>query len=248
MKIVASDIGNAADDRDATGSAEGSLAPGASSRRTGERKSPELRREEILDSTIRLVARKGFAAVTLRDVATDIGVAHGLLRHYFGDRDELIAAAFDRAVIEEMAVAMDADRETMSPAAVIRCVAEWLTATPRDHYLVWIDAWSEAPRNSLLLNSLRRHHIDCEHRLARLVERGVAVHAFTIARPAAEISRSLTAYADGLAVQQHAIGVIDAKQYDRAVFEYAEQILGLPARSLSAADVDHHTRGSWVDA
>ena len=215
-----------------------SAPPVPSPRRTGERKSPDLRREEILDSTIRLVARKGFAAVTLRDVATDVGVAHGLLRHYFGDRDELIAAAFDRAAAEEMATATDADGDTLSPAALIRVVAEWLTATPRDHYLVWIDAWSEAPRNAALLDSLRRHHLDCERRLTRLIEEGADAKVFTLVKPAA----------DGLAVQQHAIGVIDAESYDNTVFEYAEHALGLPPRSLSLADVDHHTRGSWVDA
>ena len=222
--------------------------PVPSPRRTGERKSPDLRREEILDSTIRLVARKGFAAVTLRDVATDVGVAHGLLRHYFGDRDELIAAAFDRAAAEEMATATDADGDTLSPAALIRVVAEWLTATPRDHYLVWIDAWSEAPRNTALLDSLRRHHLDCERRLTRLIEEGADAKVFTLVKPAADISSFLTALADGLAVQQHAIGVIDAESYDNTVFEYAEHALGLPPRSLSLADVDHHTRGSWVDA
>lgn len=217
-------------------------------RRISERKSAETRREEILESTIRLVARKGFAAVTLRDVAADIGVAHGLLRHYFDSRDELIAAAFDRAVIEEMASAptIAADAEP-SRDALLRGVAEWLTATPRDHYLVWIDAWSEAPRNPALHESLRRHHVDCERRLAEIIDRGAASGHFTFPHSAAHVSRSLTAYADGLAVQQHAIGIIGAEEYDQIVFETAERMLGIEAGSLASAATERHTRGTWLD-
>lgn len=217
-------------------------------RRIPERKNAETRREEILESTIRLVARKGFAAVTLRDVAADIGVAHGLLRHYFDSRDELIAAAFDHAVIEEMtgAPSVGTDAEP-SREALLRGVAEWLTATPRDHYLVWIDAWSEAPRNPALHESLRRHHVDCERRLAEIIERGAASGQFTIARTGADVSRSLTAYADGLAVQQHSIGVIDAAEYDQIVFETAERMLGIEAGSLASVATDRHTRGTWLD-
>jgi AcrR family transcriptional regulator len=44
---------------------------------------PAARREQILAATLRLVARDGFARVTLRDVAAEVGVVHGLIRHYF---------------------------------------------------------------------------------------------------------------------------------------------------------------------
>ena len=63
-----------------------------------ERKTSDERRDDIVRATLRLVARKGFAGVTLREVATEVGVVHGLLRHYFSSRDELVAAAFDAAV------------------------------------------------------------------------------------------------------------------------------------------------------
>jgi AcrR family transcriptional regulator len=63
-----------------------------------ERKSSDQRRDEIVRATLRLVATKGFTGVTLRDVATEVGVVHGLIRHYFATRDELVAAAFDFAV------------------------------------------------------------------------------------------------------------------------------------------------------
>ena len=113
------------------------------------------------------MARDGFARVTLRDVAAEVGVVHGLIRHYFPTREQLVAAAFDAAVLAEL----ENDEEVAERVEPVEALADWLTSTPRDHYFVWIDAWSEAPRNPELHAALRRHHRDCERRLARIIER-----------------------------------------------------------------------------
>ena len=117
---------------------------------------PAERREQILDATLRLVARNGFAGVTLRDVAAEVGVVHGLIRHYFATREQLVAAAFDAAVLAELR----ADAEVEEALEPVAALADWLSTTPPGHYLVWIDAWSEAPRNTELHAALTRHHRD----------------------------------------------------------------------------------------
>ncbi|MFM2353885.1 MAG: hypothetical protein RLZZ608_1291, partial [Actinomycetota bacterium] len=48
-------------------------------RKVPERKSSDERRDEIVRATLRVVAVKGFAGVTLREVATEVGVVHGLI-------------------------------------------------------------------------------------------------------------------------------------------------------------------------
>jgi AcrR family transcriptional regulator len=193
-----------------------------------ERHAADIRRGEILDAAIRLVARKGFAAVTLRDVAGEVGVAHGLLRHYFGSRDQLLAAAFDLAVAAELATTCDLDDD---PRVAL---ASWLAATPREYYLVWIDAWSEAPRSAALLAALTRHHLACESRLLAIIERGVRDRRFETSAPAGT-ARTLTALADGLAIQHHALCVIAADEYDGLVYAQAERLLDLPPGSLGSA-------------
>lgn len=204
---------------------------------------PDQRREQILAATLRLVARDGFAGVTLRDVAGSVGVVHGLIRHYFATREALVAAAFDAAVAAELA----GDEEVAEHVEPREALADWLTCTPREHYLVWIDAWSEAPRNPELHDALQRHHRDCERRLARIVERLVeAGHARTT-DPAAD-ARALTALADGMAVQQHAIGLVTGQEADRVVFADAERRLGLAPGTLGAARSTRSAaaRGQWA--
>ncbi len=51
---------------------------------------PEERRRAILDAAVRVFARKGFHACRVGDIATEAGVSHGLLYHYFGSKDEVL--------------------------------------------------------------------------------------------------------------------------------------------------------------
>ncbi|UIP59839.1 TetR/AcrR family transcriptional regulator [Agromyces marinus] len=189
---------------------------------------PAERREQIIAATMRLVARDGFARVTLRDVAAEVGVVHGLIRHYFSTREQLVAEAFEAAVIAEE----EEDEELATSLDPIPALADWLTTTPRDHYLVWVDAWSEAPRNPDLHAALARHQRESYGRLAGIIRRLVAAGHATSADPDAD-ARELTAVIDGIAVQHHALGLIDEAEADRMALGVAEARLRLAPGTLA---------------
>lgn len=201
---------------------------------------PAARREQILAATLRLVARDGFASLTLRDVATEVGVVHGLIRHYFPTREQLVAAAFDAAVVAEL----ECEEEIDEPVGPVAALADWLTYTPQAHYLVWIDAWSEATRNPELNAALTRHHLDCERRLARIIESVDAAGLGTSEDPADD-ARMLTALMDGVAVQLHAVGILSPAQADAVVFSAAEERLGIERGEL-ARSRPTAVRGQWA--
>ena len=56
----------------------------------------EQRRLDIVEATWRIIARGGFAAATMREIAAEAGFANGGLKHYFASKDELLAAAFQQ--------------------------------------------------------------------------------------------------------------------------------------------------------
>lgn len=56
----------------------------------------EVRRGEILAAFEACVVRKGFAETTLADVAEAAGQPRSLVRHFIGNRDEMIEALIDR--------------------------------------------------------------------------------------------------------------------------------------------------------
>lgn len=179
--------------------------------------------------------------MTLREVAAEVGVVHGLIRHYFATRDELVAAAFDFAVTSELA----SDRALLDGLDPVAALAGWLAATPENHYRVWIDAWSEAERTPALAAALDRHHRDCERILTTVIERVVDAGLGASADPAAD-SRLLTAVADGVAVQHHAVGVIGVDEADAIVFGVAERQLALESGSLARAN-PVPARGQWAE-
>jgi AcrR family transcriptional regulator len=54
----------------------------------------DQRRKEIVEAAWRLIARGGFEAATMREIAAEAGYANGALKYYFTSKDDLLAAAF----------------------------------------------------------------------------------------------------------------------------------------------------------
>ena len=54
----------------------------------------EEKRRIILDAAVRVFARDGYHTSRVGDIAEEAGVAHGLLYHYFGSKDEVLATVF----------------------------------------------------------------------------------------------------------------------------------------------------------
>jgi AcrR family transcriptional regulator len=52
------------------------------------------RRAELLEAAVRVFAAKGFHATRVGDIATEAGVAHGLLYHYFRSKEEVLDTVF----------------------------------------------------------------------------------------------------------------------------------------------------------
>jgi AcrR family transcriptional regulator len=79
------------------------------------------RRQQILDSLITLLARRGVDRASLRTVGEAIGVSHTALRHYFSSRDELLVEAYRT---HEARAAQDAPATDESAVGLIVAAAE----------------------------------------------------------------------------------------------------------------------------
>jgi TetR/AcrR family transcriptional regulator, fatty acid metabolism regulator protein len=54
----------------------------------------DAKRRLILDAAVRVFARQGYEASPVGDIATEAGVAYGLVYHYFGSKDAVLEAVF----------------------------------------------------------------------------------------------------------------------------------------------------------
>ena len=78
------------------------------------KKQPEVIRQELLDSAIRLAVRSGLTGISLQQVAEAAGVTKGGLLHHFPSKQALVDAVFDLLMEEfsaslEQAMAVDAE-------------------------------------------------------------------------------------------------------------------------------------------
>ena len=55
------------------------------------------KRRLILDAAVRVFARQGFHASRVADIADEAGVGYGLVYHYFGTKDAVLATLFAAA-------------------------------------------------------------------------------------------------------------------------------------------------------
>ena len=81
----------------------------------GQRAPEEQRREQILSAAYAVALRTGIAVVTLRAVAVEAGLSHGLLLFHFERKDELIGALLDRVLATT--VMLDRSRGASSTCA-----------------------------------------------------------------------------------------------------------------------------------
>ena len=54
----------------------------------------DAKRQVILDAAVRVFARQGYDATPVGDIASEAGVAYGLVYHYFGSKDAVLEAVF----------------------------------------------------------------------------------------------------------------------------------------------------------
>jgi AcrR family transcriptional regulator len=138
--------------------------------------------QEILTAAAELFGERGYAAVSLEDVAARLDVTKGSLYYYFASKDELVTAA-----IETLGAEWTARLERL-PQAHSGPAAQRLRALIREHIRIAVreypgalrlflvpQDWPEAQRSRI--KALRGQH---DQLFRRVIEEGVAVGDFTV--------------------------------------------------------------------
>jgi AcrR family transcriptional regulator len=165
------------------------------------RRDPERRREEILDATIAVVARKGFANTRVSDVAKELGVSSALIHYHFEVKDVLFAEAFQHAATADLAGLDAAIAREPSPIKQLDTVLR--RSIPEDGevgWTVWIDGWGEALRVEALRRISAELDVRWQQAIEAVIAHGVADGSFRCKDAGASAWR-LSALLDGLAIQ-----------------------------------------------
>ncbi len=138
-------------------------------------RTPDLeRRQELLDRIVVYLADHGLAQATLRPMAASLDVSINRLVHHFGSKEELITAALDRGIQQQIAVqnVWLKRQPHIAQVELYRRWWRWMNASPSNLALVRLNYEAAALDTSVtgLAGDVRADQIgvwrhDLEHRL-----------------------------------------------------------------------------------
>ncbi len=167
---------------------------------------PDQRREAIVAAALSVAVTKGLASTTVRDVAAEMGTSSGLIHHYFGSMDEVLAAAFERVARQDLVASAALMAGAGSPVDALRAFFASYTPADKDWaFQLWLDAWAEAARRPAVRAVSEALNLEWQGLLESTIRRGVADGSFVCADPVRAAWRILSLL-DGLALQVVAHG------------------------------------------
>jgi AcrR family transcriptional regulator len=170
-------------------------------RKKAARKSPAERAAEITDAARELALEQGLTAITLRAVASRIGVAPALVAHYEPNMDALVASTFRSIVaaeIEEISMLLAA---VASPTQRIETLVDTLLDGTRDEVtVVWVEAWGMGRRSEALAAAVRAEMDSWQEVVESVVRFGIETGEFETV-DAAATAWQLLGMIDGLNAQ-----------------------------------------------
>jgi TetR/AcrR family transcriptional regulator, regulator of autoinduction and epiphytic fitness len=114
-----------------------------------------VREDAIVSSVNRLLAEKGFDAMTVDQVAADVGIAKASLYKHFDSKEELAAAAMVRVLEQALEViaklALDAQA---SPLEHLKAVARWTMQVQLAGEMPSLPAQNSALRSALMTHKV----------------------------------------------------------------------------------------------
>ncbi|QPC41449.1 TetR family transcriptional regulator C-terminal domain-containing protein [Kaustia mangrovi] len=117
-------------------------------RRSFSREEPEIRRRALIEALLRCLAKHGHARSSVRTIAAEADVSPGLIRHHFGEKNQLVVAAYrylSDQLFNHISAALDACPP--DPRARLRAFVKARFTAPvvsRDYVTAWLVLWGVA--------------------------------------------------------------------------------------------------------
>ncbi|WP_371604644.1 TetR family transcriptional regulator [Streptomyces sp. NBC_01220] len=104
----------------------------------------EARRRDVSEAVWQVMAARGFAGLTLRAVAAELGATTGLLTHYFPTKQALVEYALD--LLEQRTLSRPRRNSGRGLAALRDALLDILPMTPEstDGNRIWVSSWDAA--------------------------------------------------------------------------------------------------------
>jgi AcrR family transcriptional regulator len=160
------------------------------------RRLDDVRRPQILATTVELIGERGLWDVRLADVAKRAGISATSVVYYFGSKDQLFAQAIaeaDDAFYEPLLAEL---AELSTGAQRIACL---FVRSSTSDWPLWMDLWVYSRHHPETALSQRHFHERWRQTIADVISYGCQRGEWSVADPDA-VALRLSALTDGLAV------------------------------------------------
>ncbi|MBB96846.1 MAG: TetR family transcriptional regulator [Rhodobacteraceae bacterium] len=138
---------------------------------------------KIREAALRLFAEYGYAAVSMRQIASEVGVQAGALYNYTADKQSLLAGLM-RSHLEDLLEARAAEPASPDPLARLEAFTafhiRYHLERPDAVFIAYMELRNLSPENFREIEGLRRAY---ENELETILRDGVAAGVFDVADP-----------------------------------------------------------------
>jgi AcrR family transcriptional regulator len=138
----------------------------------------ETRRTEIIDAARACFLRAGFHRTTTDEICREASITPGGLYHYFGSKEELIAAVIERSAEDAVERMRGVIAEAMDAESAFRQVSDFFSQAMHDPDIdnatrLELEVWVEGLKNERLFEKSRRAWTMRMGWLEALMRRGI---------------------------------------------------------------------------
>ena len=112
----------------------------------------QAREDAIIQAVNRLLAEKGFDAMTVDEVAAEVGIAKASLYKHFPSKEDLAAAAMVRVMLRALAF-LDSLDGSARPLDLLKAVARWMMDVQLAGEMPSLPSENSALRGALMVNT-----------------------------------------------------------------------------------------------
>jgi len=170
-----------------------------------------LRREQIVQATIRCLARDGASGLRMKSVAREAGVSQGILHYYFTNKRAILIAALETVMADlnrRLEKLLEGSHDVQARLrATVRGYLE-LVDENRLFWIVFVEFWGEMMHDQELMRFNAALYRQFRRSLGTLVLKGARTGVFRRVDPE-EAGAVILAVIDGVSLQR----TFDAKAF-----------------------------------
>lgn len=196
----------------------------------------DKRRLAFAAAAYRVIARRGLAGATVREIAKEAGFTTGALVHYFPSKDEILirASEYGALIVRKR---MEKHAQTRTGLEALRHVlfeSLPLTAEMRGNWNVWLGFWDRSTHSAAIHKLTRERYAEWIGRIAGLIDQAKSIGELPAELDAEVAAQAIVALVDGIGVRVLLTGISITQARQKQMVDACLNLLSRPQSATPA--------------